>query len=232
MAPTKKPVKVVFIIFCTSATILMTSWCIYKYLLDRDVTIVTYKRLHESIDDIYPSISLCFYQPYVENHFQRYGIHSVVNSTSYINFLKGDFWSKEFIGIDYNNVTLNFKDYFLSYDIFENFDRPRKYTFDEKQIENGWKPPHNTYSSPMMKCFTVDVPFQQNKTILAIAINIKTDIFPDGLRPNVPNQFMVVFAYPKQGYRSKNFAKSVWPNGIKIHQKVMSWRLMQSLLKQ
>ncbi len=135
MALNKKPVKVVFIILCTSATILMTSWCIYKYLLDRDVTIVTYKRLHESIDDIYPSISLWFYQPYIENNFQRFGTISV-NSTSYVNFLKGDFWSKEFIGIDYDDVTLNFKDYFLSYEIFENFDRPRKYTFDEKQIES------------------------------------------------------------------------------------------------
>ena len=134
MASNKNPLKIVFIIVCSSATLFLTTWCIYKYHLDLDVTIVSYKRLHESIDDIYPSISLCFYQPYVENHFQRYGIHSV-NSTSYINFLKGDFWSKEFIGIDYDNVTLNFKDYFLSYDIFENFDRPRRYTFDAKQIE-------------------------------------------------------------------------------------------------
>ena len=50
-----KPIKAVFIMLCTSATILMTSWCIYKYLLDRDITVVTYKRLHESKDNIYPS---------------------------------------------------------------------------------------------------------------------------------------------------------------------------------
>ena len=114
MASNKKPVKAVFIVLCISATILMTSWCIYKYLLDRDVTVVRYKRLHESKNDIYPSISLCFYEPYIENKFQRYG-NNTVNASGYMNFLKGVSWSKEFMGVDYHNVTLDFKDYFLGY---------------------------------------------------------------------------------------------------------------------
>ena len=91
--------------------------------------------------------------------------------------MKGNLWSEEFIGIDYDNVTLNFNDYFLSYEIFENFESAKMYTFDEKHVENGWKPPFNKYSSPNMECFTIDIPFQHKKNILAIGIQIKTDIF-------------------------------------------------------
>ena len=122
---------------------------------------MTYKRLHENENDIYPSTSLCFYQPYIEKNFQRYGNNSV-NATSYISFLKGGLWSEEFLNVDYDDVTLNFKDYLLGYEVYaKNFGTPRRYTFNEKQIEGGWTPPLNTYSSPDMKCFTVNIPFER-----------------------------------------------------------------------
>ena len=84
-------------------------------------------------------------------------------------------------------------DYFLGYEVYEkSFATPRAYTFNETETENGWTPPLNTYSSPDMKCFTIIVPFQRKNTILAIDIHVKTEIFPEGLRPNIPNEFTVI----------------------------------------
>ena len=135
MAFLKKLIFLLFVVFCTSATVILSSWCIYVYYLDLDMTIVTYKRLHQSKEAIYPSISFCLYQPYIKNNFQQYG-DNTANATSYRNFLTGAFWSKEFIGIDYDDVTLNIGDYFLGYSIYEtNLATARKYTFKDKDIE-------------------------------------------------------------------------------------------------
>ena len=44
---------------CLLATIVLVSWCIYEYSMDRDVTEIKLQQYHETSDDIYPSITIC-----------------------------------------------------------------------------------------------------------------------------------------------------------------------------
>ena len=52
-----------FNLFCFLGTVVLVSRCIYKYILDDDVTKVEYRRFHEMDRSIYPSITFCFQRP-------------------------------------------------------------------------------------------------------------------------------------------------------------------------
>ena len=102
-----------FKLLCLAATIGTVSWCIYLYLLDEDVTLVDFKNFHDSILDIYPTISICLTVPYNETKLQKYGNH--IKGFSYSEFLGGRFWNDTMANIPYDDVALNPKNNFLSY---------------------------------------------------------------------------------------------------------------------
>ena len=80
---------------------------IHLYTLNYDVSRVDYKIFHAEEDNIYPSISLCFGDVFVEEKLKKYG----VNQSLYLQFLKGEFFSQSMLYINYTNVTLNPEDF-------------------------------------------------------------------------------------------------------------------------
>ena len=137
----------------------LSSWCIYQYFLDEDLTQVNFKRFHEKKEDIYPSISLCFLNPYLPEAFGN-NYETTISLHEYLQFLQGNLWKPEMLIIDYHNVSLDIKKYFIGYDILY-LEREHSIHINTDDIikgKTGWSFPNQSLSQPSMKCFTVDIP--------------------------------------------------------------------------
>ena len=191
----------------------MSTWRIYEYSLDKDLTKISFKRFHRRKDDVYPSISLCFFNPYLPDKLKEYDTNLTV--PQYTKFLQGKFWHQKLVDVEYENVTVDLKDYLLGYDIWYsekgcmmrkdrvkteeqklpklNSMRPKirnkeqisyKSVDDINKNELGWKTPYVSSAEPNAKCFTIDIPFQSRKILRSFNIRIRTKIFRNNMRPS------------------------------------------------
>ena len=106
--------KTAFCVFCILVTIILSSWRIYQYSLDQDVTRINFRRFHSHKESIYPSTSLCFFDPYLPEKLEKYG----TTTSEYVNFLQGRNWNETLLNVSYNDVTLDLRKYILGYDIW------------------------------------------------------------------------------------------------------------------
>ena len=193
--------------FCIFLTIYITCWCFHKYMQDKDVSHVNYRRFHDDINSLYPSLTLCFNNPFLEDRLKETG--EGVNITTYVHFLEGNLWDKRMVNIDYDNVTVDLKDYL---------------EFSEIDLRNTSKFRDNKYyvsmRSPRMKCFSFDVPFVRDTGVEFFIVKIKNSIFPFGFRPahhdfypsrgRFSGGFEVRLSYPHQVFRSDFANKWRW----------------------
>ena len=84
----------------------------------------------------------------------------------------------------------------------------------------GWKEPYISYSDPIQKCFTIDIPFKRKTILRTFNVRIKTDVFRNKLRPSkfvsnvqegTTDGFMVIFNYPQQVISGNVKGKKNWP---------------------
>jgi hypothetical protein len=68
----EKRLKQLFHGICVVSAISLTCYCISEYKLNADLVQILYKEFHESIDDIYPSITFCLNHPFVEEKLLKY----------------------------------------------------------------------------------------------------------------------------------------------------------------
>ena len=210
--------KLAYVGVCIVAAIGSVIWGVYIYSLDEDLTRIDVKSFNQDKGSIYPSISLFFYSPSVNEKFgEKFGkVRNGITPTMYKMFLQGDVWNETLMDIDYNDVTLNIMDYFRGYDI-EYSDRS-VVSYNINNINNTiWKPPYSNGNSSIGKAFTVDIPFQSNKKVRTVDIKLTTNIFANEIRPDqiTPTHgfdgFGVYFNYPKQLWSTKHFRKLNWP---------------------
>ena len=57
---------------CIITTMVLVSWCIYEYSLDRDFAGISLRKYHETEEDMYPSISICYKSPYIAQKYISY----------------------------------------------------------------------------------------------------------------------------------------------------------------
>ena len=184
-----------FYILCVFGTLGLTIYWCYEFSLNEDLSEVRYKKFFQTNKDVYPTFSLCFDSPFLQNRLIEYG----VNKTTYSAFLAGEIFSNEFININYSYVTINIIDYIKGYKIyFENA------TFVEQTTDlslemmnnlvynsfNGFNSWHKAFS----KCFAFRIPQDQNVNTYRVYISNK--IFPNGERRT--DQFNAIIHYPKQ----------------------------------
>merc|ERR1712223_1751829 len=111
----KKSIEYFFHIACIVAAISTTSWCVYIFSQDHDVCLVDFKQYNEEKEYIYPSFSLIFVNPFIEEKLKLYG--KGINATTYSQFLEGLYWDERTLNISYDEVTIDIADYFFGYDI-------------------------------------------------------------------------------------------------------------------
>ena len=85
-------------------TLCLVALCISLYRKDYDISKVNYRKFHSTEQDIYPSFSLCFGDVLLENKLHEYD----VNKSLYLDLLKGQYWDKRLLAINYENVSIVF----------------------------------------------------------------------------------------------------------------------------
>ena len=106
----RKAFKLSFTIACAIVVTFMVGYWFYKFEYeDRDIGVVDYAILEEEKTIEFPAVSLCFQDPFIEENLMA------VNLTwsKYRAFLSGELFNEKYQHIDYANVTLDLKKYFL-----------------------------------------------------------------------------------------------------------------------
>lgn len=205
----KKNWTSIFHFLCSIAAFGLTCWCIYKYMKDEDVSLVNYKRYHTEENSIYPSLTLCFNNPFINDKLKSFG--NGINTTTYVKFLKGLHWDNRMAHINYDNVTLDIERYLVE----------AKIVLSNGSVYNdkGKVMYYVVIRSSSLKCFSFDPPFLPDVGIEYLVVVLKNSIFPYGYRPTHhtfdPDSgdgagFEVRFNYPRQVFRSDFTAKWIW----------------------
>ena len=200
----------IFQILCNMAAVGLTCWCFHKYMEDKDVSHINYRRFQDGKDSIYPSLTLCFNNPYRNDRLEDVG--EGINITTYYNFLEGRHWDERMVGIEYDNVTIDLDDFIDFAEI--------TLVNGSKSLQRGKMLYYVSYRDPKMKCYSFDIPFLPDIGVEFLAVQIQNSIFPFGFRPPQhdfdPSRgrflggFEVRFHYPRQVFRSDLAHKWIW----------------------
>ena len=196
-----------------------------KYFSNEDISRVDYKKFHHNnLDNIYPSISWCIINPFLENELKKYG--EGINTTSYSYFLQGLHWDDRMIHIDFDNVTVSLSDNLNL--IWLQLHNDTMYIYDHVgkiSQPSNWKPNfYVSFRSALRKCFTFDIPYLHQQLVFNFAMDVKNTFFGNGVRPvyygfdgSNPNDgggFLVYFHYPGQRFTSYYTIKYEWDSRL------------------
>ena len=191
----------------------MTTYCVYKcfyhWSLDLDISLVEHKRFEDDSNYIKPSMSMCFFDPFDSEAFEKYT--KGVNISDYKNFLFGNLKQHEHIpvllGVDFENVTKKFEDYLIGYAIHWQNDSFQFY--HPKSLPVDIKKPHvsyiGVYFTWIVKCYSLDFPSEAR----ILEIGVKSQIFPNSTLPRMFG-LGVSFHYPNQFLKSFENFKTSW----------------------
>ena len=215
----------IFHAICLVTASVLIGRSIYHYALDEDLTFTPYREFHSGEKYIYPSISLCFGNVIDEAKLNEFG----VNSTTYMDFLKGHNISQDLSSIPYEKVTLDPMSNLLGVELYQKLANRRInknqyywYDYSKNRSVLGseklqlYVDQFNEYLGTPYKCLISDIPYIENEHLNRVLLVMKKSIFQNSKRPRfVSNDslFMVSLAYPNQRIRFSN-EKVVWPKEI------------------
>ena len=135
-----------FLCFCSLCAITLTCRCIWNYSLNEDVAQIEFTEFHKTEDDVYPSISFCLLNPFIQHELFKYTSNLTIQS--YQSVLKGDCqlgrsvegkpmwvdgksilydkesiwcldqkWNQTLMDVDYDEVTFRLKDFLTGFSI-------------------------------------------------------------------------------------------------------------------
>ena len=202
---------------------MIVNWT-YEYYLNEDLCLVDFKNFHEKEHEVFPTLSICFRDPFLEHQLtENYG----VNASTYLKFLEGNYFHSDMLRIDYEDVTLELSDYMLryyvkyfngSYDLFyttpdliKHIPNQEKAWHETRRVQfmynsyNGW---YNVGSDAFVKCFALPMPHQRNANYMAV--EFRTAVFPNGTRPP-SDALLSIIHNPTQLLWSIPTIKYNWP---------------------
>ena len=167
-----------FRLLCMFSAIALTGWCLYKYTLDEDVSLVGYANFNDGKERLYPALTMCFWNPFYNEKLKQFG--AGINTSTYSNFIQGNYWDSRMSSIDYDEVTVSLEDYMIEigvqYGNFttriwrDKFKQGRKYT----EMPSFYVTDRNGGS----KCFSFNMPYIERVPVVSFFLRMTTDIFP------------------------------------------------------
>ena len=195
-----------FNLICLSAAIALTAYWIYVYTLNEDLVTVDYRKYYDREKDVFPSLSLCLKNSISDQKIKDR--NTSINTSVYLNFLKGDVFDPEMLLIHFPTVIKNMTDY-----IEDDFIRYRNGTIfavhPAYQNDSAFGDNFSTdykkriissnyafflYSS-FFVCYDLSTPHDRN--INEFYYRIDSSIFPSGIRPSSYG-LVIVLHYPNQ----------------------------------
>ena len=163
-----------FRLTCVLTTLAMVLFWIYKYNLNLDLCRVDFRYYHQSKQDVFPLVSLCFMNPFLRDRLKNYD----TNVSSYISYLEGKSINTGLEGVPYSNVTIDLEHYMK-----EIYIQYTNGTYHYRKRNEGEKLLVNSYNGfwfeGIYKCFAVNVP--QEKRIQVLGVKLRNDYFENGI---------------------------------------------------
>ena len=225
--------RVCFCAICIVTVTFMVGYWVHKYQIeDRDIGVVDYKSFKEANEVDFPIPYLCFLDPFLKNKLNE--IDPGINETTYLEYLKGERFDPIFQSIDYENVTLDLKDYFISASekfLNESEFKTSSLSFIHKEIFSGF-----FYNGYFEKCFSFENELKQNHHIQKISLRYnKTKLFEDlgsseeselDLHINMyyPNQFLLQLSSPwGLSMASNDVYLNLWIDDLEFLKRRSTW---------
>ena len=154
----KETLRYMFAFLCVSATLSMCVYWAYKFSLDKDLSVITYRKFYETKDDVYPTVSFCLKDPFLKERLAEYG----VDQSLYLKFLRGDYFSEDMLKIDYSNVTFDISDHVKGYEMYfrngsKKLDLKLSITEKRRLTHNSYNG-FNNFGRRFLKCFALEIP--------------------------------------------------------------------------
>ena len=204
----------IFHIVCLIATFSLACYCVYLYKTKEPMQLVDYKLFNERLDEIYPSLSLCFYhEGFIKEKFLKksdiYVKGKPIQVSNYIDYLRGNTWNPDLVTLDYDNVTLQLEDHLKSLKLKTT--ATTKNNFYKWPKKGGKKaapmPFYVSYRAAAGKCYSIDLTVD---TFPRIKINdtefstltVKLNNFDK--KSDKKTGLGIFIHYPKQKIRTKH----------------------------
>ena len=199
----------------------LTAWCLYKYSLDEDVSLVSFANFNDDENKVYPALTTCFWNPFLNKRLNTYG--PGINTTTYSSFIQGNYWDTRMVNIDYDDVTVSLEDFLIEMGV-------QYGNFSTRTLKNNFRKVRENEDMPRFyvsdrnggsKCFTFIMPYIQKMPIVSFFFRVKASIFPGGKRASYPNfdgsnihggGFTAFFHLPGEHFRSYFDKKHSWNN--------------------
>ena len=154
--------KILYQIFCIAGAVGMSLFCVLKYLKNESVVSVSYKVFHDTPDDVYPSISICFY---TLNQYGPFVNTSGINKQDIARMMKGE---KEYNQSLFENITYEDMTMKLSVLVYMYIE---EITVDIVKCDDFKC--FKTYGDGIKKCFSHDIKYAQGKIYKSLNIRVK-----------------------------------------------------------
>ena len=208
-----------FRLVCLICTGALLFYCSIKYVKNESTSLVDFQTYHNEKKDIYPSFTMCF--GIIDEQDELYDkkrlkeIYNIENVTKYINFLAGEEWDEELLTVDYDDVTIDLKDYVKTVILrvnssysdpiykWNNNDTNKNVSKSIPKTSAQRKdsfPFYTSFRQAKNKCFTVDFSTETFPEMNGHLISTFEVIFKDLKLPNVIIGYFL--HYPKQFIRS------------------------------
>ena len=209
-----------FRLLCIFTTLGLTGWCLYKYTLDEDVSLVAFVNFNDDEEKLYPALTICFWNPFINEKLKTYGLG--INTSTYSKFIQGNFWDERMVNIDYDEVTVSLEKYMTEIGVqYGNFTtRIWKDSFNRGREHTDMPSLYVSNRNGGSKCFTFTMPYVPKVPVVSFFVRMNTDIFPNGKRTPYPNfdgsninggGFTTFFHLPGEHLRSYFDKKYSWP---------------------
>ena len=80
---TWKCFTLLFHAICVTGSLLLSAFWLYQFCLNKDISLLEYKEFYETHEDVFPTISLCFTNPFVTDKLNQHGI----NESFFVSYL-------------------------------------------------------------------------------------------------------------------------------------------------
>ena len=195
---------------CFLVAVGLIIYWIYVFYLDEDLCVVDYKKYHEDELDLYPTISLCLQDSISESKLRL--LNPKVNKSTYLKFLKGEFFDVDMRKLEYRNAAMDMNDFavieylgfrngsYVNHSLFQNSRRIFSITYTGFICLD-------TCLERLYNCYTVNLP--QDRDIKTYGILLDNDIFPNGKRTPMYSTIAALH-YPNQLSLSSKTLKFSW----------------------
>ena len=201
-------IKRVYLTICILSTTILICFGVFQFFLDHDATRITFRNYHEDTESIYPAMSVCFEDPLDEDKF-----YNRSQKRHYEHYLQGKGNAKMVEGINYDEVSKSFYDHLIKVDIVLSNYTILTYNSTILNMNyskvNKWIPHlYISFRHSSYKCWTFQIPFMLDRSILKYGIQFRNTVFSNGYRPSL-NGFNVIMSYPGQ-YLTNRLKRGHW----------------------